>query len=116
MDQALFHLFIQRLTSPSQAALQALGILEGNPAQSYSQLVVVIQLVDGRPQPIDTVAKENFLAYEIENDDAYAVISSLAIDRRTAKPYVHRVKLVRAQNAHVEKAVKTWAQDRDSQS
>lgn len=116
MDQALFHLFIQRLTEPSHAALQALGLAEGDPVEAYSQLVVVILRDGSRQQPVDTIARENFLAYEIESDGIHAVISSLKTDRISFKPSIHRTRLLREHNQHVEKAATRWEKEREAKA
>ena len=113
MDPARFHLLINRLTTPSDAALASLG-LSSRPSDTTSprELIVILVDLDGVQQPIDVVARDNFVACEIESDGIHATISSLAVDWNSKKPYVHRTKFKRESNQHVEAAVQRWVEKR----
>lgn len=109
MDTARFHLLINRLTMPSDTALASLG-LSSRPAciSSTRELVVILKDLDGVQQPIDVVARDNFVACEIDSDDTHAIISSLAVDWSSKKPYIRRTKFKRESNQHVEAVVQRW--------
>lgn len=107
MDPALFQLVITRLTMPSNEALHSLGVAKVELTEEAKNMIVVVKRSANDTQPIDVVSQSNFLACELK-DDVYAVISSLAVERSTGKPYVHRTTFKLSDNEHVIKATSSW--------
>jgi len=57
---------------------------------------------------IDVVAEDNFLSLK-EYDDGTATISSLAVERHTGRPYVHRQRFsIEPHNVRVTKIARSW--------
>jgi len=89
--------------------MTSLGLSSGSSdTASPRELVVILLDVDGRQQPIDVVARDNFVAFEIESDGIHATISSLAVGAKG--PCIHRTTFRRESNLHVELAVQHWEQ------
>lgn len=81
--------------------------LEGKRPLNRS-LIMVIGGDEFCPVPIDVIAEDTFLSCDETADKTQAIISSLAIDRISGRPCVHRTRFYIAQNKHVIKAVKKW--------
>ncbi|WP_033737182.1 helix-turn-helix domain-containing protein [Pantoea stewartii] len=69
---------------------------------------VVVILGDDGEQFIDVVADDNFVDLQGPEDSPNAVISSLAVEHTTGRPYVHKTTFKRAVNQHVLEAVSKW--------
>lgn len=73
----------------------------------YGSLVVVFHTDSSdRQVPLDVVAESNYLGLEEDNGKS-AVIKSMALDRRTGRPYVHRTKFYWSGNEHVRSFCET---------
>jgi DNA-binding XRE family transcriptional regulator len=70
--------------------------------KDYGKLVVIFLTEEsGFQLPIDVVAGSNYLGLD-KLDNESAVIKSMAIDRITGRPYVHRTKFLWDGNEHVK--------------
>lgn len=69
--------------------------------RDFGSIVVVFLTESSDIQvPLDVVAESNYLGLD-EDDGKSAVIKSMALDRRTGRPYVHRTKFYWSGNEHV---------------
>jgi len=74
-------------------------------SDDYRQLIVI---VDERNQiPRDVISNENFCGL-VENDDGSYTIKSLAIDRITKRPYVHKTKFQELYNETSLSIAQQW--------
>lgn len=69
---------------------------------------VVVILADDGKQFIDVVADDNFVDLYAPQDSVNAVISSLAVEHLTGRPYIHKTTFNRSVNKHVLDTVSTW--------
>jgi len=69
---------------------------------------VVVILADDGKQFIDVVADDNFVDIKDSDDPSKVVISSLAVEHLTGRPYIHKTSFTRSVNQHVIDAVKNW--------
>lgn len=69
---------------------------------------VVVILADDGKQFVDVVADDNFVDLQNSEEPSKAVISSLAVEHLTGRPYIHKTVFTRSVNQHVLEAVKNW--------
>ena len=69
---------------------------------------VVMVLSEDGMTPIDAVASDTFCGL-VQTTIGVYVISSLAVQRETNRPFVHRVTFHAGPNAHVIRAASKWA-------
>lgn len=69
---------------------------------------VVVILADDGEQFVDVVADDNFVDLRAPQGSSNAVISSLAVEHLTGRPYVHQTTFNRSVNKHVLETVSTW--------
>lgn len=75
--------------------------------KDYGSLVVIFRTESSGCQvPLDVVAESNYLGLDDDNGES-AVIKSMALDRRTGRPYVHRTKFYWSGNEHVRSFCET---------
>lgn len=95
---AAFELFIAKISGKLASTLKP---------NNKRQLVVIV--ADDGLTPIDVVSNENFLSLAENHIENIAVISSLAIDRFTGKPYKHKTRFsIQPHNKHVTVAGHQW--------
>lgn len=72
------------------------------------ELIVVVS--DCGQRPIDVIADDTFLSLKRENEssESYYIISSLAIDQLTKRPYVKRQKFHTQVNQHAINKARNW--------
>ena len=70
---------------------------------------LVVVLADDGVQPLDVVASDTFAGLANDVQKGYAVISYLAVQRLTGRPYVHRSRFMIEHNTHVLRAVEKWS-------
>jgi DNA-binding XRE family transcriptional regulator len=88
------------------AKLELLGakIQAAKQEGAFRDLVVV---VSDACMPIDVVAEDTFIGLR-EHPDGTATISSLAVDRVTGRPYVHRSTFTVSNNLPVLRKARAW--------
>lgn len=97
----------QRNIEPAKLELFFRKIKELGMQKRNRKLVVVLS--DDGIQPRDVVASDTFAGLADDVQKGYAIISSLAVDRLTGRPYVHRSRFMIEHNKHVLKAVAGWS-------
>lgn len=96
MSPGLWELFLMKIsgTIPRKSLDQPRG--------------VVVIFADNGTQFIDVVADDNFLSLELLKETGNYLISSLAIDKFSGRPYVHKTEFKKDVNLHVIDKVETW--------
>lgn len=96
MSPAIWELFLMKIS----------GTIPRKYADEPRSVVVI--LADDGKQFIDVVADDNFVDLQESDESPNAVISSLAVEHISGRPYVHKTTFNRTVNQHVLEAVRKW--------
>ncbi|STZ77440.1 Aca2/YdiL-like domain-containing protein [Bergeriella denitrificans] len=74
---------------------------------SSNDVVVIIQKTGLSEIPLDVVGSRNFLACDTIGNDEY-IVKSLAIDKQSLRPYVHKTRFLGTYNQTALKHFSNW--------
>ena len=80
--------------------------LEGRTDSEGQPLCVLVQMIDGRPYPMDVVSPVNFVSGKFGASGNF-ILKTLGFDG--THPYIRHRVLDPTENAHVIKAAEEWA-------
>jgi transcriptional regulator with XRE-family HTH domain len=97
----------QRNIEPAKRELFFRKVTELGAQKENRELVVIFG--DDGVQPLDVVASDTFAGLTDGTKNGYVIISSIAVNRSTGRPYVHRTQFMIEHNRHVLKKVASWS-------